>query len=139
MYLDPNITTILGCCVEKGVIPLLVLEYLELGSLYDLLHNSTIEVDGDVSIPILRDIASGLAYLHGSQPPIIHADMKSVSPTTHPYRLASDRAHKANVLVDSNFKAKLTDFGLSSRRHLGAGITRILGLLSSLPIVFVLI
>eukprot|EP00045_Choanoeca_perplexa_P015521 m.196285 g.196285 ORF g.196285 m.196285 type:complete len:1165 (+) comp17011_c0_seq2:122-3616(+) len=99
----PNITTIIGCCVEKGVLPLLVLEYLELGSLYDLLHNSTIDVDGDVSIPILRDIASGLAYLHGSQPPIIHADMKS-----------------ANVLVDANFKAKLTDFGLSSRRHLGA-------------------
>eukprot|EP00730_Choanoeca_flexa_P007971 TRINITY_DN12418_c0_g2_i16.p1 TRINITY_DN12418_c0_g2~~TRINITY_DN12418_c0_g2_i16.p1 ORF type:complete len:1139 (+),score=197.38 TRINITY_DN12418_c0_g2_i16:1869-5285(+) len=100
----PNITTVLGCCVEKGVTPLLVLELLELGSLYDVIHkNNSVNLDLELGIPILKDVAAGLAYLHGSSPALVHADLKS-----------------GNILVDAHFKAKLTDFGLSTRRQLGA-------------------
>eukprot|EP00045_Choanoeca_perplexa_P016126 m.213516 g.213516 ORF g.213516 m.213516 type:complete len:530 (+) comp17177_c0_seq2:1882-3471(+) len=98
----PNIIAILGMCMEKGVIPLMVLEYLPLGSVFDLLHNCTMEVDSTITMPIARDIITGMSYLHGFLPAIVHADLKS-----------------ANVLIDVNFRARLTDFGLTHRRSLG--------------------
>lgn len=42
------------------------------------------------------DIASGLAYLHGMQPPIIHRDLKP-----------------ANILMDADNRCKVADFGIS--------------------------
>ncbi|KAL3657009.1 hypothetical protein V7S43_018057 [Phytophthora oleae] len=42
------------------------------------------------------DIIEGLVYLHSLNPPLVHGDLKS-----------------ANVLLRSNLRAKLTDFGLS--------------------------
>ena len=38
---------------------MLVMEHMENGSLYDLLHNETMIVDGEVIFPILQDIACG--------------------------------------------------------------------------------
>ena len=42
------------------------------------------------------DVARGMAYLHSRTPPVIHRDLKS-----------------PNLLVDSNFKVKICDFGMS--------------------------
>jgi len=47
---------------------------------------------------IARDVAQGLRYLHTSKPPILHGDLKA-----------------RNILVDSRFRAKLCDFGLSTK------------------------
>ena len=69
---------------------------MELGSLYDVLHNASIVLESDIVFPIIQDIASGLRFLHGADPPVIHGDLKS-----------------KNVLIDANFRAKVADFGLS--------------------------
>ncbi|KAF0695694.1 Aste57867_13516 [Aphanomyces stellatus] len=45
---------------------------------------------------ILCDVVDGLTYLHGLSPPIIHRDLKA-----------------RNVLLNADFVAKLTDFGVS--------------------------
>ena len=57
------------------------------GSLYDLIHNETMVVDGEQMLPILRDITSGMRFLHGSG--TLHGDLKAT-----------------NVLVDNKFRAK---------------------------------
>ena len=68
----PCITTVMGCVMQKGEEPMLVMEYMENGSLYDLLHNETIVMDGDLIFPMLQDIARGARFLHAATPKIIH-------------------------------------------------------------------
>lgn len=100
----PCITTVMGCVVDQKEEPMLVMEYMQYGSLFDLLHNNTIAVDGEFISPILQDIARGARFLHAADPPIIHGDLKA-----------------ANVLVDGRFRAKISDFGLSAKKkYLGA-------------------
>lgn len=73
------------------------------GSLYDLLHHPTVILESELVLPMLRDIAQGLRFLHAATPQVIHGDMKA-----------------SNVLVDSRFRAKVADFGLSQKRQLAA-------------------
>ncbi|GER39312.1 kinase family protein [Striga asiatica] len=107
----PLIVTLLGFCVEKGN-RLLVFEYMSNRSLQESLFmddsNSYSEVGvcGDfgsgylnwgIRFSIILDVAKALAFLHlECEPPVIHGDVKP-----------------SNVLLDSNFRAKLSDFGLS--------------------------
>jgi serine/threonine protein kinase len=86
----PGITTVMGAVVGSGVDPMLVMEYCEYGSLYDLLRNETMYAGGEIILQIVRDIAQGLRYLHASKPPILHGDLKA-----------------KNILVDSRFRAKV--------------------------------
>lgn len=81
---------------------LLVLEYMGHGSLYDVLHNDTLVLEGEMILPLLRDIAQGMRYLHATDPVIIHGDLKA-----------------ANVLVDRNFRGKISDFGLTQKGQNG--------------------
>ena len=95
----PCIVTVMGAVMSSREDPLLVMEFLDHGSLYDLLHNETMRFEGEIILPILRDVAQGLRFLHTAQPQIIHGDLKS-----------------ANILVDSEFRAKVSDFGFSAKK-----------------------
>ena len=55
---------------------MLVMEYMDHGSLYDLLHNETVVLEGEQILPILRDITSGIRFLHSASPRVIHGDLK---------------------------------------------------------------
>lgn len=69
------------------------------GSLHDHLHvkNSRILNSWKIRIRIALDAARGIEYLHNyAVPPIIHRDIKT-----------------SNILLDSNFRATVSDFGLS--------------------------
>mmetsp|Transcript_45961 Transcript_45961/g.111330 ORF Transcript_45961/g.111330 Transcript_45961/m.111330 type:complete len:1269 (+) Transcript_45961:97-3903(+) len=90
------IATVMGAVVEHGTEPMLVLEYMEMGSFYDVLHNETMFIETSVMLHILQDISQGMRFLHLSLPQVIHGDLKA-----------------ANILVDSRFRAKVSDFGLS--------------------------
>ncbi|CAB9514229.1 activated protein kinase catalytic subunit alpha-1 [Seminavis robusta] len=96
----PCITTVMGA-VTKGE-PMLVMEYMDHGSLYDLLHNETLALEGELLMPLLRDITQGMRFLHASNPPVIHGDLKA-----------------ANILVDSRYRGKVADFGLSQKENMG--------------------
>lgn len=100
----PCITTVMGAVVGKHE-PLLVLEHCELGSLYDLLHNETVHIEGELLLPILRDIVQGVRFLHSLKPKIIHGDLKS-----------------KNILVTRGYRAKVADFGLSQKRKKSGAI-----------------
>mmetsp|Transcript_26441 Transcript_26441/g.44151 ORF Transcript_26441/g.44151 Transcript_26441/m.44151 type:complete len:1556 (-) Transcript_26441:105-4772(-) len=99
----PCITTVMGAVISKKSEPMLVMEYMDHGSLYDLVHNESMVVDGELVLPILRDIAQGVRFLHAASPLVIHGDLKA-----------------RNVLVDSKFRAKVADFGLSQKKKVGA-------------------
>jgi len=99
----PCITTVMGAVISSKEEPMLVMEYMDHGSLFDLLQNNTMWIEGDLILPILRDIAQGLRFLHSATPQVIHGDLKA-----------------QNVLVDIKFRAKVADFGLSQKKKVGA-------------------
>ena len=74
--------------------PYLVLPFCERGSASKLVGKITEEE----AWRFLRDVASGLLYLHGQKTPVIHQDIKP-----------------DNVLIDHEGRYLLTDFGISAK------------------------
>ncbi|CAA2985629.1 probable receptor kinase At1g80640 [Olea europaea subsp. europaea] len=94
----PNIISLLGCSVHAET-RLIVYELMQNGSLETQLHGPSrgSALTWNLRMKIALDVARGLEYLHDyCHPPIIHRDLKS-----------------SNILLDSNFNAKLSDFGLA--------------------------
>ncbi|BAS83419.1 Os03g0266800, partial [Oryza sativa Japonica Group] len=76
---------------------LLIYDYLPGGNLDEVLHEKSEQLDWDARINIILGAAKGLAYLHHDcSPRIIHRDIKS-----------------SNILLDGNFEARVSDFGLA--------------------------
>ncbi|KHG30143.1 hypothetical protein F383_11668 [Gossypium arboreum] len=93
-----NIVSLLGYCIH-GESKLLVYEMMQNGSLESQLHGPTrgSALTWQLRMKIAIDVARALEYLHEHcNPPVIHRDIKS-----------------SNILLDSNFNAKLSDFGLT--------------------------
>jgi tetratricopeptide (TPR) repeat protein len=91
-----NIIRLYGVCTDQ--IPYcLAMEYMPRGSLYDVLHKDVPPLTTQTQEKIAIDIACGLAYLHDRK--IMHHYLKS-----------------SNVLLNDDFHAKLTDFGLAEVR-----------------------
>lgn len=96
----PNLVKLLGYCRTKDG-KLLVYEFFENGSLNHYMRRSNpgskeAHLDWDTRLKIALGAAEGLAYLHNRDPRIIHRDVKA-----------------SNILLDKNFEAKVSDFGLA--------------------------
>ncbi len=87
---NPYITTFYGACLEPNLC--IVMEYMEQGSLDKLLQQKTLSYEKQIGLAL--DIAKGLLYLHNRE--VLHRDLKT-----------------ANILVNAQGQAKLSDFGLS--------------------------
>uniref|UniRef100_I1PN22 Protein kinase domain-containing protein n=1 Tax=Oryza glaberrima TaxID=4538 RepID=I1PN22_ORYGL len=93
-----NIVKLLGCCLEVEV-PMLVYEFIPNGTLFELIHgkNRGLQISFNTLLRIAHEAAEGLHFLHSyASPPILHGDVKT-----------------ANILLDENYMAKVTDFGAS--------------------------
>ena len=89
----PNILQFLGACTARFSPQLIVMEYMQNGTL-ETANNGLCYSQ---KISIVQDIARGVAYLHNRKPDcIIHRDLKP-----------------NNILLTTSYKAKIADFGLS--------------------------
>ncbi|KAJ8768095.1 hypothetical protein K2173_021035 [Erythroxylum novogranatense] len=91
----PNLVKLIGYCIEDDQ-RLLVYEFMTRGSLENHLFRRTIPLPWPNRIKIALGAAKGLAFLHGGPEPVIYRDFKT-----------------SNILLDSEYNAKLSDFGLA--------------------------
>ncbi|GMI89372.1 root-specific kinase 1, PBS1-Like 12 [Hibiscus trionum] len=92
----PHLVKLIGYCYEDEN-RLLVYEYLPRGSLENQLfrrYSSTLPWSTRMKIAL--GAAKGLAFLHEADKPVIYRDFKS-----------------SNILLDSDYNCKLSDFGLA--------------------------
>ena len=100
----PNITLFLGLYFDpSSILPLIVMEKLET-SLDELLEHDIPNLPLSLKHSVLKDVASGLLYLHKMQPPVIHRDLTA-----------------NNVLLTSSLVAKISDMGNSCTVDLTGG------------------
>jgi len=101
----PNLANLIGYCLD-GDQRLLVHEFMPLGSLEDHLLDVVVgqqPLDWNSRIRIALGAAKGLEYLHEkANPPVIYRDFKS-----------------SNILLNVDFDAKLSDFGLAKLGSVG--------------------
>ncbi|KAL0362532.1 UNVERIFIED_CONTAM: putative receptor-like protein kinase [Sesamum calycinum] len=110
-----NLVRLLGYCIE-GVHRMLVYEYVNNGNLEQWLHGAMRQhgtLTWEARMKVLLGTAKALAYLHEAiEPKVVHRDIKS-----------------SNILIDDEFNAKVSDFGLA--KLLGSGeshiTTRVMG------------
>ncbi|KAJ4755355.1 Protein kinase superfamily protein [Rhynchospora pubera] len=92
----PNLVKLIGYCYEEEH-RLLVYEYMTCGSLESRLFKRYSKVmPWQSRLNIAVGAAKGLAFLHDAEKPVIYRDFKA-----------------SNILLDSDYNAKLSDFGLA--------------------------
>ena len=93
-----NLVQLIGWCHEKSKGQLLlVYDFMPNGSLDSHLFREDTLLVWEVRYKIVQDLASALLYLHEEwESCVLHRDIKS-----------------SNIMLDSNFNAKLGDFGLA--------------------------
>ncbi|CAN1805625.1 Probable serine/threonine-protein kinase PBL7 [Linum perenne] len=100
-----NLVNLIGYCAD-GDQRLLIYEYMPLGSLDDHLHDVALDkkgLDWNTRMRIAAGAAKGLEHLHdNAKPPVIYRDLKC-----------------SNILLDSGYHPKLSDFGLAKLGPVG--------------------
>ncbi|XAR56319.1 Non-specific serine/threonine protein kinase [Bertholletia excelsa] len=96
---NPYLIPLLGTSHDRFKNRVLVMEHMSNGTLHDLLHLASTPPTWHKRAHVAIQVARSLQFLHEASPLIIHRDIKS-----------------ANILFDSNWNAKLGDFGLAVRQ-----------------------
>ncbi|XP_051137184.1 probable serine/threonine-protein kinase PBL15 [Andrographis paniculata] len=108
-----NLVKLIGYCCEDEE-RVLVYEFMARGSLENhLFKRMSISLPWGTRLKISIGAAKGLAFLHGAEKPVIYRDFKT-----------------SNILLDSDFNAKLSDFGLAKMGPEGSNThvtTRVMG------------
>uniref|UniRef100_A0A6N2N9T0 non-specific serine/threonine protein kinase n=1 Tax=Salix viminalis TaxID=40686 RepID=A0A6N2N9T0_SALVM len=92
----PNLVKLIGYCIEDDQ-RLLVYEFMPRGSLENHLFRRSLPLPWSIRMKIALGAAEGLAFLHEeAERPVIYRDFKT-----------------SNILLDADYNAKLSDFGLA--------------------------
>lgn len=92
----PNLVKLIGYCCENEH-RVLIYEYMARGSVENNLFSKVLlPLPWSIRMKIAFGAAKGLAFLHGAAKPVIYRDFKT-----------------SNILLDTDYNAKLSDFGLA--------------------------
>jgi serine/threonine protein kinase len=98
----PNLVRLIGYCVEDDQ-RLLVYEFMPRGSLDNHLFRRSLPLPWSIRMKVALGAAKGLAFLHEeAERPVIYRDFKT-----------------SNILLDADYNAKLSDFGLAKDGPVG--------------------
>ncbi|KAF8839145.1 kinase-like protein [Paxillus ammoniavirescens] len=90
-----NVVPLFGTTMNFGRFPAMVCPWLENGSLTSYLARSDSSLTTTERLSLVNNVAAGLQYLHSRS--VVHGDLSG-----------------SNVLIDSNGRACISDFGLST-------------------------
>ncbi|KAK8567244.1 hypothetical protein V6N12_005840 [Hibiscus sabdariffa] len=94
--IHPNLVKLIGYCIEDDQ-RLLAYEFMPRGSLENHLFRRSLPLPWSIRMKIALGAAKGLAFLHEeAERPVIYRDFKT-----------------SNILLDADYNAKLSDFGLA--------------------------
>lgn len=98
----PNLVKLIGyCCEDQHRV--LIYEYMERGSVENNLFSRVLlPLPWSIRMKIAFGAAKGLAFLHEAEKPVIYRDFKT-----------------SNILLDQDYNAKLSDFGLAKDGPVG--------------------
>eukprot|EP01100_Stratorugosa_tubuloviscum_P006059 TRINITY_DN2636_c2_g1_i1.p1 TRINITY_DN2636_c2_g1~~TRINITY_DN2636_c2_g1_i1.p1 ORF type:complete len:553 (-),score=254.25 TRINITY_DN2636_c2_g1_i1:76-1734(-) len=95
----PHIVLYMGACTVSGNLKI-VTELLPNGDVERLLAKHQVKLSLCFRMKMALEAALGVNWLHRSNPPIIHRDLKT-----------------SNLLLDENYHVKICDFGLSQVKN----------------------
>lgn len=95
----PQIILFMGACID----PLMIVTELMTGDLEKLLLDPNVSLSLLTRLRFAKDASMGIAWLHASNPMILHRDIKT-----------------SNFLVDENMRVVVCDFGLSETLRQGS-------------------
>ncbi|KAH7439721.1 hypothetical protein KP509_04G073700 [Ceratopteris richardii] len=90
-----NLVKLIGFCIEDDQ-RLLVYEFMQRGSLENHLFRRALPLPWNTRMKIALGAARGVEFLHNRAKPVIYRDFKT-----------------SNILLDAEYTAKLSDFGLA--------------------------
>ncbi|XP_030447559.1 probable serine/threonine-protein kinase PBL16 [Syzygium oleosum] len=98
----PNLVKLIGyCCEDEHRV--LIYEYMARGSVeHNLFSRVLLPLPWSIRMKIAYGAAKGLAFLHEAEKPVIYRDFKT-----------------SNILLDQEYNAKLSDFGLAKDGPVG--------------------
>ncbi|XP_024627398.1 probable serine/threonine-protein kinase PBL16 isoform X2 [Medicago truncatula] len=98
----PNLVKLIGYCCENEH-RVLIYEYMARGSVeHNLFSKILLPLPWSIRMKIAYGAAKGLAFLHEAKKPVIYRDFKT-----------------SNILLDLDYNAKLSDFGLAKDGPVG--------------------
>jgi serine/threonine protein kinase len=100
----PGIVRYVGCVLEHPNLAI-VTEYLPRGNVFNLLYMNRVNLPAILRLRISRQVTEVVGFMHGLDPVIAHLDLKT-----------------PNVILDSEYNAKLCDFGKTQEIQEGGSL-----------------